>query len=143
MSELCPRCKSNLLKRITLSGVLWKCLNASCDYSRELKAGEKKWVIQTKVKAFLDDKFLSDDYILIVDNSGIRENKAILTMQDNPGAGKWKYYLEDLMCLGKYGKDRIIQDQLYLDWGQSWYLTGMSEVYKEIINTLVLRGISI
>lgn len=139
MSEQCPKCKKgSLLKRITLKGVSWKCLNESCDYHRELKAGEKKWKIQTKVKAYINGQFLNDNYPIIIDNSGIRENKTILTIQDS-----YRYYLEDLMCLGKYSKDQIIQNKLYLDWGRKLYVIGMLEVYKEIVNTLILKGISI
>jgi len=100
--------------------------------------------LKTKIKCFQDTKFISDEYAVKVTNNGAIDNKVVLEIYaDNTNLTNWGWYLEDLLHLGKYSKDQISQDQLYLDWGQKLYVTGMLKVYQEIINIIVLKGISI
>ena len=46
--------------------------------------------------------------------------------------GEWKWYLQSLLGLDHYSEG--INDQLFLDFGQNWYVTGMKELLREVVN---------
>ena len=62
-----------------------------------------------------------------------KDDKLLITIHAAKGTnGAWSYYLESLLGLDGYSEG--INDQLFLDFGQDWYVTGMKELLREIIN---------
>jgi len=140
----CPRCNSSLIKKINFGGVLYSCINTDCSYSRDIEKGNPIQILETNILCFKESILISENYTIHISQNGARQNRSVLEIHaDEKTFGTWQWYLESLMCLGKYNKDQIIQDRLYLDWKQGWYVTGMLKAYQEIINSIVLKGITI
>jgi len=147
INKNCPICNSSLLKHLKgYSIILYTCTNKKCKYRREIDPEKKAYQkLITTVPCYVNDKKISDSFVVSVSDQGAQFGKITLTISadKNDMYGKWDWYLEDLLHLGKYSKDQLISDQLYLDWGEKMYVTGMLKAYREIINIIILKGISI
>jgi len=144
MSEICPICSSALINEFDSQGSFYSCINRDCQYGRRITKQNQVQILTNKVNCFVEGKFISENYEVHISESEVREGRTILEIHaDKTTTGVWKWYLSDLMHLGKYSNGRIVSDTLSLDWGNDWYVTGMLKVYREIVNSIVLKGISI
>ena len=147
----CPRCNKLLLKQITLEYISYTCLNndlnplnKDCYYSRKIPrsfTGKKifhQQILETKVNAYHKDTGFYGNLIVIIAESQSQKGKVVLEIQSNLSYGKWSWYLGHLLCLNT---DETIDDTLWLD--NNHYVKGMKKVYQEIINAIILKGISI
>ncbi len=79
-----------------------------------------------KVPAYKGDKLLGEYSVTL----STRRGRTFLTIDPcNGTAGRWSWYLGDLRA----------SDILYLDLGQDWYVSGMSEVYRKIFHDLKME----
>ena len=63
-----------------------------------------------------------------------KDGKSIVIISVPGTFGAWTYPLETLLCLD--GRSSRISNRLYLDWGQSWYVTGIRDLLREIVNNV-------
>jgi hypothetical protein len=90
-------------------------------------------IIQLKTKVLSST---GEDYtvhLLVRDDIG-RTSLSIIPAKGTAGA--WSWYLETLMGVGAFSNGGP-SDELSLDFGQNWSVTGMLEVYKEILNEVI------
>lgn len=84
--------------------------------------------LDAKVKAFIGDKYLGE-YTVAIEGD-------CLTIYPTPDtAGRWTWYIRTLFGFDKFAAQRPT-DRLLLDGGQNWFVTGMFEVYREVIAKL-------
>ena len=141
----CPRCDSSLIKQLSFTKVQYSCINPNCNYCRIITKQKATQILETKIKCFQNGKAKSGNYKIHITENGARKGLTLLEIHVEKYNKNtiWKWYLEDLLHLGKYSKDMLLKDQLYLDWTKKIYVTGMLKAYQEIINSIILKGISI
>ena len=98
---------------------------------------DHKLILNTELKSYIGENEYKDMQVTLYSS---REKKTVLMIHEKGSQG-FSYYLENLLGLEKHSNP--LNDKLYIDFGRDMYVIGMKKVYLEIINNVVLKGISI
>jgi hypothetical protein len=96
--------------------------------------------MKIKLRRTVEDNH-GNTFVAWIDEKG---DKSTLNLEEKTGSthGRWDWYISTLMGKDKWSSGPI-QDKLYLDFGQDWYVAGMKDLMKEVEDVLERRGIEI
>ena len=87
-----------------------------------------------KVTAVYDDEPISDPYFVWIGKDPHTDKTLLVIQPPEDTAGLWSWYLETLLHLETSTLGSSVNDTLYLDAGQNWWVYGMLNIYRKIIN---------
>ena len=90
--------------------------------------------LKTKVKVFIETTEVGEYTVEL--KKGDSGNSILAIVPNDGTSGQWTWYLETLLSIDEYSVNTV-SDKLSLDFRQNWYVIGMLEVYKEIINEVL------
>ena len=103
------------------------------NFPKYLRIAGDNLKLKTKVKAFIGTKYVGDYTVELKDDC---ENTTLVIIPCSNMGGQWVWHLVTLMGFDGWNLNKV-SDELSLDWGKNWHVTGMLDVYKEIINEVL------